>query len=449
MLRSRPAGLDVGTRASGAPEAPAGPRSGRARASRLFALLSSAMLLLPSTPVAAQEPAVVVGSRDDAARRGALHGPGVAVAQAPRGSLAEVRQSAYAFPKPPTATVSAGYRGGSLTPGAELVVTLLQEVPLRSLGRERSAVGDAIRDVVESDVARARLDSAARGALAWVGACEAREIAHLRREALDQAEALAEMTRKRFDAGAAQPYERALAEAELGAARASMLDAEGLEVEALAELRFALGLPPDRALDVRGDLYASDDAPGHGPGARNGDAPHPAVGLASARARAAAAETLLTSATLGPSVGVGASYVREGTGDQVALGVVSLPIPLFDPARFEASRQRAVATVAAAQVDLVRAELARDRALASHEQQHWREVRDALKTGTLAATEEALRLARAQYEAGSHDVTVVLIARQRLAEAREWLAHAAAEVQRADLRFARAVGTLAHGGRSP
>ena len=145
-------------------------------------------------------------------------------------------------------------------------------------------------------------------------------------------------------------------------------------------------------------------------------------------------------------MGFGASYVREGTGNQVALGIASFPLPFLDPARFEASRQHAAATVASAQVDRTRAELARDRAVAAHEREHWREVRDALRTGTLAPTEEALRLVRAQYEAGSRDVTVVLIARQRLAATRESLAHAAAEVQRADIRFARAVGTLKYGG---
>jgi outer membrane protein TolC len=414
---------------------------------RLRPLLVLAALIAVSNRVAAQEPSGRVEvDRDDAARIASQRGPGVALAESPRAAIAETGHSAYALPRAPTATVSAGYRGGSFTPGPEIVVTVMQDVSLRSLGGARSAVADALHEVVETDVARARLESATRGALAWVGACEAREIFRLRSEGLAQAQALADTTRKRVDAGAALPYERALAEAELGAARASVLDAEGVEVEALAELRFALGMSPADTVAVRGDLYASDAIAEDARAPIDGGAPHPAVDLARARARAATEETRLASATLGPTMGFGASYVREGTGNQVALGIVSFPIPFLDPARFESSRQHAAAIVASAQVDRTRAELARDRAVAAHEREHWREVRDALRTGTLAPTEEALRLVRAQYEAGSRDVTVVLIARQRLAATRESLAHAAAEVQRADIRFARAVGTLKYGG---
>ena len=384
--------------------------------------------------------------RDGAARIASQRGPGVALAQAPRAAVAETGRASYALPRAPTATLSAGYRGGAFTPGPEIVLTVIQDVSLRRLGTARGAVAGALHDVVETDIARAKLEAAARGALAWVGASEALEIFRLRSEGLAQAQALADTTRKRVDAGAALPYERALAEAELGGARASMLDAEGAEVEALAELRFALGLSPVDAVGVRGDLYASDDAPAADRAPLAAEAPHPALDLARARARAAAEEARLTSATLGPTIGLGASYVREGTGDQVALGIVSFPIPLFDPARFESSRQRASASIADAEVDRARAELARERTVSAHEREHWREVRDALRRGALAPTEEALRLALAQYEAGSRDVTVVLLARQRLAATRESLAHAAAEVQRADVRFARAAGTLAHGG---
>jgi outer membrane protein TolC len=391
----------------------------------------------------AHEPASTVIDREEAERLGALRGPGVPLAEAPRAGVVEAGDATMSFARPPIATLSAGYRGGAIAPGPEVVATVMQEIPLRSVGGARREVAGALRDAVNSDVARARLDGAARGALAWVGAVEAGEIARLRRDALTQAEALVDTTHKRVDAGAALPFERALSDAELAAARAALLDGEGMETEALSELRFALGLEPRARVEIRGELYASDDP---APVAPAGS--HPAIEVALARARAAGADAQLVSSLLGPSIGVGVQYVREGTGDQIALAVVSFPVPSFDAARFDAARQRANASTALAEAEYARAGIARDRALAEHDRAHWREVRAALQ-GALAATEEALRLARAQYEAGAHDVTIVLLARQRLAATRESLAHAAAEVQRADVRYGRAVGSLAYGRGAP
>lgn len=385
----------------------------------------------------------------DATRLGALRGPGVRVAEAPHDAIIEAQAASFGFLRPPSVTLSAGYRAGALTPGPEVAASVLQDFALRPLGDARARSADAMHLAWKADVTRARLEAAARAALAWAGASETQELVRLRHAALEQAKALAFVVRARVGAGVALPHERALADAEVGAAEAAVLDAEGLQVEALAELRFALGLDPAAAVEAAGDLYVTDDSPIDDVAAvRAAQERHPAVLTAMGRQSVAAAEVEVTSAVLGPTVGIGASYVHEGTGDHVALGIVSFPIPFVDPAAFDAARQRATARVAEAQVERVRAEVARDVRLAIHDRQHWRQVRDALKDGALAPTTEALRLARAQYEAGASDVTPVLIARQKLVSTQEWLAHAAAEVQRADIRFASASGTLSSSMRS-
>jgi outer membrane protein TolC len=59
--------------------------------------------------------------------------------------------------------------------------------------------------------------------------------------------------------------------------------------------------------------------------------------------------------------------------------------------------------------------------------------------------QESLRLAQVNYAVGTQDITNVLLARQRLGLAQEQLARAAAGVQRADIKLARATGTLLKG----
>ncbi len=414
-----------------------------------FAVLVGVLALTGGAARAADEappsPALSIGFAD-AVRRGASASSVVAVARAPESAVADARWSATALPRPPTLALSGGWRTGTSAGGTEVGASLTQEIALRPLGSARVHVADALRDAVSSDVERARLEGATRAALAWATAAEARAIAALRIESAGQAATLLATTRARVEAGVAHPYERALAQAEVGAAAAAVIDGEGREVEALAELRFTVGLGPDAEVAVAGGLGADDDGLVlDDAAARSVEARHPALLAARASARAAGEDVALVSALHGPTVGVGASYLREGNGDQLALALLALPLPIVDTAAFDAARQRAAASASTAQAERVRVELARDLHLAAHERRHTRELRDALRDGARAPAEEAVRLARAEVDAGARDVTVVLVARQRLISVQESIVRAVADVLRADIHFARARGVLPTG----
>lgn len=382
-------------------------------------------------------------ARREALLLGAKQGPGVALAVAPRGAVAVLGERTSALIRPPMLTLGGGYRAGALTPGAELSVSLAQEVPLSGVGGARSELAKSFARSVDTDAKRARLEGATRAAMAWVDALLAQELLHLREEGQRQAEAILKITVSRVDAGVAPPHELSLARGEVAAALASVLDAEGLQVEALAELRFSIGVPATESVTAVGELYRSDEqAVDEENAVRAAQAQNPTIQLAVARAVQADREAQLTSAMLGPSLSVGATYVREGTGDKVLLGFVGIPIPLFDAAGFETARQRATQKTAESQTDLTRAEAARDIRLALHDRHHWREVRDALQTGALTAFSQAFRLAQTQYEVGTAEIGTVILARQRLLGVQERLAEVAARVQRADIALARATGTL-------
>ena len=385
-------------------------------------------------------------AREDALRLGAAGGPGVAIAAAPGAAARDARDAATALLRPATVAVYGGYRAGALGPGPELGVTVSQDLALRDVGAARSGTADALANVVSSDRVRARIDAAARAGLAWAATLEAKEVVRLRRAAEDQAATIVRTAEARVRSGTGMPYELAIVKGDAAAAHAAVLDAEGVLVEMLAELRFALGLDAAAAVDVSGDLYSTDDRPiDEAFVLRYAVSTNPTVVYAEARAALARQETRLTHATLGPTLTLGASYVREGTGDHVFTGFVGVPIPFLDPAAFDAARARAFERTAEAQIARVRAEASRDLRVALHDREHWREVREALRTGALVPTREGLRLARAAYETGTQDVSVVLLARQRVIAVEEQLAHVAAEVQRADVRFGRAAGTLMRG----
>jgi cobalt-zinc-cadmium efflux system outer membrane protein len=386
----------------------------------------------------------------EAIRLGASEGPGVATAKAPRSGIAEAeRAGGSLFPLLPRATLAVGERRGPSGAGVEVSVGVLQDFSLGGLGAARRETATALARLTEADVARARLDAAGRAALAWIAVVEADRLFALRREGLAQADALLRVVRARVTTGVSDPLDLALAEGEMGAARASALDAEGMRFEAGMELAFATGQAPGTPIEAEAEAEGGLGDPGAIGLENEGEAgiaraagAHPMVHVAEARREVAEREGRLAAAILSPTLGLGASFVREGTGDRVWSGIVSIPLPFAHPGAFDAARGRAAEAAARAHADATRAEVEQALRLAEHDREHMREVHDALTAGALTPMREGVRLVSAQLTAGTTDVTHVLVARQRLRTVEEQVTRALAEVWRADLRWRRARGTL-------
>lgn len=388
-------------------------------------------------------------TRERAAGLGTLQGPGVAVERAPRAVANRAADAASpVLLVPPRVTVYAGRRTGSLGSGAygsglELSVTAIEEVPLRAIGRERERAAEGMKRVADHAAKSMELDASVRAALAWATVLEAKHALDLRRDSLRDADELLRLARARATSGVALPIEVVTAQGERGAAAAAELDAEGLLTEGLFELRYAIGVRADAPVDVTGDLERiPEEEADETTLLRLASASHPALGLANARADLAAQEARLAFAVRAPALGVGASYLHEGTGNEVWSGVLVVPLPFGDFGEFDRARQEVAAARVRAEVDVVRGRLERDVRMAFHERRHARETYDALVTGAREPLREAVRLARVQYEAGPGDLASVLLARQRQLLAEEQVTRAAANVQRADIRLALASGTL-------
>ncbi len=376
----------------------------------------------------------------DAVKRASASGPFVALALAPSSATRDVGRAAEGrMATLPHASLSLGDRRSVAGHGAEVGLSILQDFHVESVPEARRRYASALTRSVESDVDRARLDAALRASLAWIGLAEATRLVALRRASLDQASGVLRVVEARVERGVELPEDRALARAEVSSAKVALLAAEGAWFEASASLRFELGEGADVALTPEGGLETVPEPREASVGLA---ASHPRIKAAAARAELLDRDTELTHATHAPTVGVGASVTFEGTGDRIVSGLVSLPIPVARPQAFEVARGRAAADGARAEVEVARTELGRDRLIADHEREHTREVLDAIVLGSLVAHREAMRIVSGQLEAGTTDVSRVLLARSRLVATEEQALRALADVKRADASFLHASGRI-------
>ncbi|MBX3212942.1 MAG: TolC family protein [Labilithrix sp.] len=378
---------------------------------------------------------------------GARRGP--AVLESLRGrdaATAFARDPGSPLPAPPQVTVLAGARKPyNLPTGPEVAVTVQQELATRGLGAARRRAADWAARAATSDVERARLEGAATAALAWIDLLEAEGLIRVRAATSDDAAKLAAIAEARVTSGVATAVERALARAEIGASRLALLDGEGRETEARLALAHATGTPPTERLVAEGSL-ASAPEDGAEPGAvLGGVASHPSVRAAEARAAQAEADGSVTRALLGPTLSVGGTVWREGSGDHAAAALVTLPLPFFDASRHDVGRQATIAAAASGHAARLRAELAHEASLAIHEREHTREVREALHDGVVEPLRSALATAMTAYSAGTSELAVVLVARRSALAAEERFVTATADVWRADVRVGALAGTLTRG----
>jgi cobalt-zinc-cadmium efflux system outer membrane protein len=324
--------------------------------------------------------------------------------------------------------------------GPEITVAAWQDLPLGGFGAAKRELSGAIGREATAAAKVAEWDAAARAAMAWTDARLAIELQRLRFDALHDAEELLRVAEARVRSGRSDPGEAALAQAVLGSARAATLDVEGRRFVAEAELRFVTGLPAEAALDVRGEFEVRDEPLDVAAVIALARAAQPDLRLSAASAQRRARSADFAFAAGKPSLAVGPLVTREGTGDWILQARVAVPLPLVNPAAFDAARTRSDALVAEAEVDERRARLEADLRSALHEREHARAVRDVLRDGALLPARQALDIASKRYAAGSAELPVVLGARSELLDAEQRWAEAVADVRRADIRLARILG---------
>jgi outer membrane protein, heavy metal efflux system len=375
-------------------------------------------------------------------------GPGVLPARVAGAQAAHTRDVvSSSISHPPRLEIDVGKRdypngpGVRMGSGLDVTARLWQDLSLGGYGAARRGYADALKDRAKAQTELVRRDAIARAMNAWVDARYGRELLMLRKESSTASEELLRIAEARVRAGTTTPGEAALARSVVGAAHAQVLAAEGNVIVADGDLRYAVALPPDAALQPVGDLAQTDDRPIDEEATVDlAQKNHPEVMLARMHTVAAERSAEVSTAMGRPFVGVGLSFSREGDGTRVYGGMVSMPLPFVNPNVMEASIARGEAAVGRAATVDIQAAVAREVRQAVHERYHARQVREELWNGAVIPGREAMKEIIKRFEAGAVDLSAALAARREVLLAEEGFLAAAADVQKADIRLEHAVG---------
>jgi cobalt-zinc-cadmium efflux system outer membrane protein len=281
-----------------------------------------------------------------AARCAVRHAPAVDVARSEI-AVANARRdiARVILPDHPTVDVLVAARRGADDRDVNVYATLRQAIEIAGQRRTRSRVADAALDVAAAEVARERRSVAAIAVATYYEALAARRRGDEMGKALEVARKLEGLAAERTKAGAAAGLEHELARAERVLAERRVLDARRDEAIASETLAVMVGVDA-RALRVSGDLApierVSTDA-----------STRPEIAVASARARVHERRYAMIRRSRVPSPELVVSVQRDGFGEFVAGGGISLGIPLPSPLapnkRGELSESRAEARRARAE----------------------------------------------------------------------------------------------------
>jgi outer membrane protein TolC len=390
----------------------------------------------------------------DAVEMALAHHPAVTAAQqaldAARARLAQVRaglgpqvviavESAYgtvAAPAAPAWTTT-----GEVRASVDLV---------NPLTRHQVAQAEAAVRVAEAALAAARQDAALAAAQAYFAVLRAQAVVTAREAAVERAEAAVRQAEAQVQAGLAARADVLQAQAALAAAQVDLIAARNQVETALAQLRFAVGVPLTDPLGVLpGDpvpppVFSREEAL-----ARSADRPdvrRAAFDVDAARAALALAE-VEASAHLRVAATSSADVLNAGPLTWQLSATVTYPI--LDGGRAQAAVAEARANLAAAQARLVQARQAAELdALTA-----WVALADArarveAARASEAAAAEALRAAEGRYQAGVGTIVEVLTARAALQSAVLARIQAEFDVQAAAVRLRYAVGQPVVGGGS-
>ena len=342
--------------------------------------------------------------------------------------------------RPPRAVMSVGPRrlSGGAQLGWDVTAGVYQEFSLGGYGRRLGSYASALEDRANANYASIQRDARVFAGLAWVDARVAREILAIRKEALTGTKETLRVAEARAQVGKSSPAEAALARALMGSVQASVLAALGDITVADAQLRYLCGIELHQPLELSGALNTEAHVIDE-----DGIRQHVLIQAPELTRMRAAAKALEQAAELGkaagrPHIELGPSVTREGTGDWIFLGNVSLPLPGVDPFAADNAHRRMEAEMARARVAVAEQSALREVEIALHEREHALNLRESLRVGTIEPSTQAVREFQLQYEVGRIDLTTLLAARRELLNAHERWALAAGDVRRAEgklLRF--------------
>jgi cobalt-zinc-cadmium efflux system outer membrane protein len=259
-----------------------------------------------------------------AARCAAAHAPAVEVANADV-DVAQARRgiARTILPEHPTVDVMVARRSRADERDVNVYGTLRQPIEIGGQRRTRTRVADAEIEVARAEVATARRRAAGLALVAYYEVVAAQRRGTEMTKVLDVTRRLESLAAERVGAGASAGIEHELARAARILAERRVLDARREQNVARVRLGRLVGADA-KDLDVAGELAPLDVE-------MKGAPMPPEVAVVSAQLRAHEHRTKMLRRTRVPTPALIATVQRDGFGELVAGGGISIGIPLPSP----------------------------------------------------------------------------------------------------------------------
>lgn len=320
--------------------------------------------------------------------------------------------------------------------GAETDLAVSQTIPWPATFRAGKRVGETTAQTYEANAESLRWDLAATARQAFARLVAARAVVEIARAVEQDARSLRDLVTQRADLGESREsdrikatvewlrQQRALATAEREASAAELI-VRTLAVQSLPRPLVLAGAPSEAVPTVRTDLVAGDLAN-----------LNPRVQAVRAEAERQRALLGVAKASRAPNLDV--SVFRSDEIDKASTGVsLGLRLPLWNANRGDIARSSAAATVAGAEAERLRLEIATELELRLRDLQIAADQVTLLQGELLTAAQRSVDLARFSYEEGETSLLDLLDAQRtfrdtqrELADARLALSLALAEAQR-------------------
>jgi cobalt-zinc-cadmium efflux system outer membrane protein len=377
-----------------------------------FGWVIAIALSLASSPLANEAQSQQL-SLDQALREAFARSPTLA---ARRASLQEAEArlvTAETYPHDPALNVEGANREGGGDSSTDWAVKLTQSIEMGGKRRQRAARASAELDTAGASLRREERLLAARVSVIFVEALRARDLLRVEQANAELVQSLADVARKRFEAGSVPQIEVNLAEIQVGRAQRSLRLASAAYEVACAALAEVVGLDPVQSPEPVGELELpqrtllslSELVDGALRNRADLEALRSTIETARARIELARREVV-------PDLAVEAFYEREEGTDRLLGGGVGIRIPLFNRNRGAIAEARAAERRAIADTEAAALRIRREVVEARARYEGALEVSATLEEHVLGTLEENLLLVQLSFEAGKAGWTDVLVFRR-------------------------------------
>lgn len=407
---------------------------------RAALVLSLFLATLPALADDAPGRSLALGEAIGLARE---HSPLLEAARARIGEAeGDLTQASILLVRNPRLSLSAGPRflsgpGG----GSELdaQVGLQQRLEIGGQRRHRVERAKALQSASQAqaaDVDRVVTQSVALVFFEVLGAANELELTE---ENAKLAESLYEIARSRVSAGAAAPLEENTARIRRADATRLLVQAEARLQSAEFRLATTLGLSSAETVHAQGELPESASLPPLGRLLAAASENHPRLLAARSTVDASQSDSALADAEAWPDLTLGASYSREER-DDVVMGGVTIPIPVFNRNQGERVRAKAAARRTAAVARSLQLEIESEirRSYANYEAAT--RSLAAFDADVLRSQDENLELIEAMFQAGKIRYVDVILLQREVIEGRLGYLNARLELARAEVATRSAAG---------